>query len=295
MSDTAWFIMIADRGICNYQNLLHVLDAGNGYIVSKSLLKSTKKEQDWAYQEEGYTAISEDFMYKSRIVKKNVKDGNGNPRTIEEKVVVYWSRKFQKRAERENKKFLDFLKKLEEHPENFRISAVQSKSLRKFFKKECVNEKTGELLDSSHIRALIDFDKVAQYRRSLGYYQIVTSELTMGAQEVIDQYHGLTQIEEQFRVMKGDLDTRPVYVRTPEHVTAHLMICMIALILLRVIQKQLKDSGMIRPNPDVYWSGGLSGSRIQTALNKWNVDLLPGDLYRRAELKHIKTEIKVFM
>ena len=319
--DFSRFIMIADRGICNYQNLLHVLDAGNGYIVSKSLLKSTKKEQDWAYQEEGYTAISEDFKYKSRIVKKNVKDGNGNPRTIEEKVVVYWSRKFQKRAERENKKFLDFLKKLEEHPENFRISAVQSKSLRKFFKKECVNEKTGELLDSSHIRALIDFDKVAQYRRSLGYYQIITSELTMGAQEVIDQYHGLTQIEEQFRVMKGDLDTRPVYVRTPEHVTAHLMICMIALILLRVIQKRLKGSGMIQPNLDVYWSSGLSGSRIQAALNKWNVDLLPGDLYRfmdvddpdlkrileafgvripaklyrRAELKHIKKEIKVFM
>ena len=39
------FILIADRGICNYMNLLHLLDAGNGYIVSKSLLKSTKAEQ----------------------------------------------------------------------------------------------------------------------------------------------------------------------------------------------------------------------------------------------------------
>ena len=34
--DFSRFIMVADRGICNYQNLLHVLDAGNGYIVSKS-------------------------------------------------------------------------------------------------------------------------------------------------------------------------------------------------------------------------------------------------------------------
>ena len=319
--DFSRFIMIADRGICNYQNLLHVLDAGNGYIVSKSLLKSTKKEQEWTYNNEGYIAINEDFKYKSRIIKKKVKDEHGNPRTVEEKVVVYWSRKFQKRAEQENKKFLDFLKKLEEHPENFRITAVQSRSLRKVFKKECVNEKTGEILDASRIRALIDFDKVAEYRRSLGYYQIVTSELTMEAQEVIDKYHGLTQIEEQFRVMKGDLDTRPVYVRTPEHVTAHLLICMIALILLRIIQKRLKDSGIAQHNPAVYWSGGLSGSRIQTALNKWKVDLLPGDLYRfmdvddpdlkqileafgvsipaklyrRAELKHIKTEISVFM
>ena len=166
-----------------------------------------------------------------------------------------------------------------------------------------------------------DFDKVAEYRKSLGYYQIVTSELTMDAQEVIDKYHGLTQIEDQFRIMKGDLNTRPLYVRTPEHVTAHLLICMISLILLRIIQKKLKDSGVIQPDPDTYWSGGMSAARIQTALNKWKVDTLPSDLYRfmdvddpdlkrildafriripaklyrRAELKHIKTEIEVFM
>lgn len=319
--DFSRFIMIADRGICNYQNLLHVLDAGNGYIVSKSLLKSTKKEQEWTYGDEGYIYVSDDFKYKSRIIKKNVKDEKGNNRTIEEQVVVYWSRKFQARAEQENKKFLDFLQKLQEHPESFRITAVQSKSLRKFFKKECINENTGEILDSSKIKAFLDFDKVAEYRKSLGYYQIVTSELTMDAQEVIDKYHGLTQIEDQFRVMKSDLDTRPLYVRTPEHVTAHLLICMISLIMLRIIQKRMKDSRCTITDPDTYWSSGLSATRIQTALNKWKVDALPGDLYRfmdvddpdlklildafgidipaklyrRAELKSIKTGIKVFM
>ena len=84
----------------------------------------------------------------------------------------------------------------------------------------------------------MDFDKVAEYKKNLGYYQIVTSELTMDAQEVIEKYHGLTQIENQFRVMKSDLETRPLYVSTPEHVTAHLLICMIALIPMRIIQKK---------------------------------------------------------
>lgn len=315
------FILIGDRGICCYPNLLHLKDAGNGYIVSKSLRKSTKKEQEWTYGDEGYIPVSNDFKYKSRIVKKTVKDENGNRRTIEEKVVVYWSKKFQLRAERENKKFLDFLKKLQEHPENFRITAAQSKSLRQFLKKECVNEKTGEILDSTKIRAFIDFDKIAEYRKNLGYYQIVTSELTMDAREVIDKYHGLTQIEDQFRVMKGDLETRPLYVRTPEHVTAHLLICMIALIMLRIIQKRMISSGNVQLEPDAYWSTGLNGHRIQEALNKWKVDLLPGELYRfmdvdnpdlklildsfgigipaklyrRAELKSIKTGIKIFM
>lgn len=315
------FILIADRGICCYPNLLNLTDAGNGYIVSKSLLKSTKKEQEWTYSDDGYISVSDDFKYKSKVVKKTGKDEKGNLRTIEEKVVVYWSRKFQARAERENKQFLDFLKKLQEHPENFRITATQSKSLRKFFKKECVNEKTGEILDSSKIKAFIDFDKVAQYKKSLGYYQIVTSELTMDAREVIDKYHGLTQIEDQFRVMKGDLETRPLYVRTKEHVEAHLLICMIALILLRIIQKRILSSGNVVSDPDSYWSTGLNGHRIQQALLKWKVDLLPGELYRfmdvddpdlklildsfginipaklyrRSELRSIKTGIKIFM
>lgn len=319
--DFSRFILIADRGICNYQNLLHILDAGNGYIVSKSLLKSTREEQEWAYDDEDYLSVSEDFKYKSRIVKKSVKDEKGNARTVTEKAVVYWSRKFQKRAEQENRKFLDFLEKLQEHPENFRITAIQAKSLRKFFRREYVNEKTGEILDTSKIRALIDFDKVAKYRKSFGYYQIVTSELTMDAKDVIDKYHGLTQIEDQFRVMKGDLETRPLFVRTPEHITAHLLICLIALIMMRIIQKRIKDSAAFSADPALYWSSGLNPRRIQNALNLWKVDLLPGEiyrfmdvddpdlklildafgirifpkLYRRAELKHLKSQIKVFM
>ena len=318
--DFSRFILIADRGICNYMNLLHVLDAGNGYIVSKSLLKSPKKEQEWAYDNDGYITVSDNFKYKSHIVKRTVKDENGNPRTIEEKVVVYWSRKFQERSIRENKKFLDFLQKLEESPESFRVTSMQSKSLRRFMKKDYVNIKTGEAVSSSDIKGFIDFDKVAEYRKSMGYYQIVTSELTMKDQDVIDKYHGLTQIEEQFRVMKGDLETRPIYVRTPEHVDAHLLICMIALVMIRIIQKRIRDNSDPKEEKDVYWNVGMSGKRIQEALNKWKVDTLPDDLYRfmdvddpdlalilkafhvnipaklyrRAELKSIKTGICIF-
>jgi len=314
------FILIADRGICNYMNLLHLVDAGNGYIVSKSLLKSTGKERAWTYNDDGYVTVSPDFKYKSRVVKRTVKDENGNPRTAEELVVVYWSRKFEERNKRENKSFLDFLKKLEESPSSFRITALQSKALRKFMKKEFINTKTGEILDSSAIKAFVDFDKVNEYRNGIGFYQIVTSELTMDPRDVIDKYHGLTQIEDQFRVMKGDLETRPVYVRTPEHVDAHLLTCMIALVLMRIIQKRIRDLDKTVRN-DVYWNIGMSGERIQKALNKWKVEALsdvlyrftdvddpdlalilkafdiniPLKLFRKSELKTIKTETRIFM
>ena len=187
-------------------------------------------------------------------------------------------------------------------------------------KKDYVNKKTGEAVNSSDLISFIDFDKVNEYRNSFGYYQIVTSELQMDAQTVIDKYHGLTQIEDQFRVMKGSLETRPLYVRTREHIDAHLLICTIALIIIRIIQKRIRDKEN-EVNKDLYWNVGMSSDRIQEALNKWKVDKLPGDLYRfmdvddpdlakilrafdinippklyqRQELKSIKSNTKIFM
>ena len=168
---------------------------------------------------------------------------------------------------------------------------------------------------------MLDNDKIESYTKSLGYYQIVTSELKMEEKEVIDKYHGLTQIEEQFRTMKSTLETRPIYVRTPEHIDAHLLICLIALIMLRIIQKKIIASNQIPKREDMYWTTGINGDRIQEALKKWQVDLMPNELYRfmniedsdlkiilnafginipkklftLGELKSIKTNIKIFI
>ena len=315
------FILISDRGIFQYRNLLNLIQSGNGYIVAKSLLKSTKKERDWAYDNKDFIKVNEDFKYKSRIIKRTIKDEDNVKHTIEEKVVVYWSKKFQQRTEKENKSFLDFIKRLQESPANFRLTALQNKSIRKFLKKDFVNNITGEILNSSEIKPMLDYDKIDDYTKSLGYYQIVTSELNMEPTEVIDKYHGLTQIEEQFRTMKSTLETRPLYVRTPEHIEAHLLICLIALIMLRIIQKRILSSNQIPISEDMYWTTGLNGKRIQVALNKWQVDLMPNELYRFmniededlkiilkafeinipkklftiGELKNIKTNIKIFI
>ena len=315
------FILISDRGIFQYRNLLKLLQAGNGYIVAKSLLKSTKKEREWAYDDTDYIQVNEDFKYKSRIVKRTIKDEDDIKHNIEEKVVVYWSKKFHERAKKENKSFLDFIKKLQDSPENFRLTAIQNKCIRKFLKKDYINKNTGEVLNSTDIKPMLDYDKINAFTESLGYYQIVTSELNMQEQEVIDKYHGLTQIEEQFRTMKSTLETRPIYVRTSEHIEAHLLICLIALIMLRIIQKKIIASNQIPIKEDIYWTTGINGNRIQEALSRWQVDLMPNELYRfmniededlklilkafdinipqklftLSELKSIKTNIQIFI
>ena len=275
------FILVADRGMYSGTNMCHVTDAGNGYIVSKSLRKSTAAERRWAVSPDGYTVVSDRFRHKSRTRERTVYDEDGRKRRIKEKVVVYWSKAFYDRDVFEHGKFLDFVERLRANPAGFRVTAAQSRSLKRFLKKDVVNSKNGEVLDGTKLVALIDDDKLNEFNELMGYYQIATSELEMDDRAVIEKYHGLTQIEDQFREMKGTLEARPVFVNTPEHIHAHLLVCFIALTMMRLVQRKVaaaetkKDDG-----GDLKWSYGMSGARLSAALREWQVLRHPDGLYQ---------------
>lgn len=186
--------------------------------------------------------------------------------------------------------------------------------------KDIVNEETGEILDSRKLLAMIDDKKLEEYTALMGYYQIRTSELEMDDREIIDKYHGLSRIENQFEEMKGPLQTRPVYVKTKEHIYAHLLICMIALTMIRMIQRKYLLKNPPKANDTRQWTYGLSGQRIQRALQLWkvipmkegsywfadadnsdlkkildayNMDISP-KLYTGGELRRMKKQIQTF-
>ena len=274
------FVLVADRGMYSGANMGHVTEAGNGYIVAKSLRKSTKDEIAWAIGDEGYDFSDENFRCKSRVVTRTVTLADGTKRKYREKVVVYWSRAFYERERHENASFLAFVEKLKANPGGFRITAAQSQSLRRFLRTDVLDRKTGNVLDGTKLAAMIDDEKLSAFNDLFGYYQIVTSELDMPEREVIDKYHGLTQIEDQFREMKSTLETRPVYVRTREHVEAHLMVCFIALTMMRLIQRKTKAALGPGGGEGLDWTYGLPGARLAKALADWQVSELPGDYYQ---------------
>ena len=315
------FIFIGDKGMSIYPNLSHLTQLGNGYIVSKSITKSTKNDRKWFLDQNNYQIHNENFKYKSRIIHKKILNEFGQEVEITEKEIVYWSKKFADRQIHEHKKFLDFIERLKQSPERFRISKAQSRDLKKFLKKDLENIKTGELIDSKDLKANLDEDKINEFNALMGYYRIATSELNMPDLEVIEKYHGLSQIEDQFRIMKGDLNTRPIFVRTKEHINAHLIICFIALVILRIIQYKIKNHSDFIIDDSKYWQQGLTAERIIKALNKWTIDKMndeyyrfnniedndlqlilkafniniPLKLYKRAELRNIKVNIKIWL
>lgn len=317
------FIFIADRGICSFDNMLELVKRNKSYIVSKSIKKSNKDVKDWILNQDDYNEVNKSYKYKSKVFSHTYKDESGAKQTLRYKSVVYWSEKFYKREAGEYESFFEFLNNFKEKPSSFRFSKAMSKNIKQFLKDTVTNKETGEIIESKNVEALIDFDKVEKFKEFFGYYQIITSELDMDDLEIIKKYGGLTQIENQFRVMKSSLETRPIYVRNKEHIEAHLIICLISLVIIRLIQRKIisKDLGNKTKNDGnpLKWEIGLSSDRIQKALNKWTVEKLPDDyfrfsnindedlslilkafdleiekkLYKRAELKQIKKNIKL--
>ena len=227
--------------------------------------------------------MSERFRHKSRVVERTVYDEDGKKRRITEKVVVYWSKAFYDRDVFEHGKFLGFVERLRANPAGFRVTAAQSRSLRRFLKKDVVNSRNGEVLDGTKLIAMIDDDKLNEFNELMGHYQIATSELEMDDREVIEKYHGLTQIEDQFREMKGTLEARPVFVNTPEHIHAHLLVCFIALTMMRLIELP----------QEYYMMQNASGEDICRILSAFGIDNADR-IYTKGGLAALKSGVEAF-
>lgn len=270
-------IIVADGGLNNGKNIAHILKEGNGYILSKSTKKSDKNVKQWMLNEDGYEwNANKTFKVKSMIRERNVKDEDGNTISIQEKLVCYWSKKHHDREVKENEKFMEYLQSVITNPDKLKD---KSKKNEKFLDKMEVDKGTGEILETdTHLS--LNLDKIREYMELMGYYTLMTSETEKTDREIIDKYHGLSRIEDSFRIIKGDLEGRPVYVRTPEHINAHFLICYIALTMIRLIQyKVLKFQGKGVLNEDG-WESGVTANRIKKALLSFQVDALPGGYYR---------------
>jgi len=97
---------------------------------------------------------------------------------------------------------------------------------------------TGEIVDTE-MHLSLAMEKIKEYMDLMGYYTLMTSEIEKPDREIIHKYHGLSRIEDSFRITKSDLEGRPVHVRTPEHINAHFLICFIALTMIRIIQYKI--------------------------------------------------------
>lgn len=287
--DLGRIVVVADNGMNTQENKYLITEKGNGYIVSKSVKKSWTKIGPWALNNDDYTEIKNStgevvFKYKSRINEieltyKNA-DGTKSKKTIKEKEIVYWSKKHYEKELHQNKKFIEYLEACKDNPD--KLKDKQRKS-QEFIEVLDIDKKTGEVIKTKKVVIFLE-EKLKKYKETLGFYSIVTSEINEEDKEIINRYHGLSRIEDSFRIIKSDLEGRPIYVWLEEHIKAHFLICFIALTIIRIIQyKILKYENKSTLNVDG-WEQGITADKLKEELNKFNADYFYNEYYKISEM-----------
>jgi transposase len=245
-------IAVADMG-CTSSNNIYYLKGGdrdkrvNGYVFSFSIRKGSETFKKYVLNDNGYVdregktpKEGYDYKVKSRIevreIQVTMKNGTKKSMLIDENQVVFWSKKYANKArtEREEtiKKALDIIA----NPKKHNKSTVHGASA--YIKNITFDKKTGEILEEPGKALLLDEGKAEEDAKYDGYYCIVTSELEMPDERVIEIYRGLSDIEDNFKVSKSDLDIRPVHVSREDRINAHVLTCFISLVILRLIQRE---------------------------------------------------------
>ena len=237
-------ILTADKGLNSGKNLAYLVKRGDGYIVSQKIRGTGKAFINQVLEEEGYEYNkSRTFKVKSFLRDQFVKDESGETVELNEKVVCFWSKDYD---DREKHKREDLEKKLNTYLNDpSKYNASNRFGLKKYLTLTHVNEETGVI---EKIKPHLEFDqkKYAQDQELDGYYVIISSEVELSNDAIIEKYRGLWKIEESFKVLKSDLEGRPVFVKRNDRVEGHFLICYMALLLSRILELRLEHKHSVR-------------------------------------------------
>jgi len=225
-------VVVADKAMNSVGNITETLKNGDGWLfsqkhrgsrgVAKGLQEFILDTNGWQYNETLTKAK------KSMIRKRKLSDGT----TVDEKVVVTWNKKYADRERIRRDGALEYIEMLT-NPERFRASCRRGG--KKYIEMFDIDKETGEKVSLSPFLD-IDYEKVEFDAQFDGINVLVTSELEMDDEKIINQYHELSKIEDCFRITKTEFDTRPVFVSLQEHIEAHFLMCFLALVIIRILQ-----------------------------------------------------------
>ena len=240
-------IQIADKGLNCAENIFHALKNGDGYIFSKSVKMLPEIEKTWVLLSNDYRDVKnasgdviyrmkecvDDFEYQFR----DSETGKVKKFKITEKRIVTYNPKLAKKQKYEIQKEVEkarLLKASQAKKSEYGDSAKYVIFI--------AADKKGKETDGT-IKVTMNEELIKKSLALAGYNMLVTSEISMSGKAVYDAYHNLWRIEESFRIMKSQLDARPVYLQKEDTITGHFLICYLAVLLTRLLQfKILKNS-----------------------------------------------------
>jgi len=247
--DTGRIIVVSDMGVISGDNIWYLIggkpeNPKHGYVFSFSVRGGTNEFKKYVLEEAGYldadgkpACENADFKIKSRRIARQIdvtrsRDGKKMKKTVYEKQIVTWSSDYAKKAKRDRERMISRAHSFIKNPSKYNrhINHGAAKYI------NGINKDTGEVEEGKLLS--FDYEALAEDEKFDGYYAVVTSEHEMEDHQVLEIRKGLWEIEETFGIEKGDLDARPMFLSRNDRIDAHLLICFISLVIIRILQKK---------------------------------------------------------
>lgn len=328
MTGNKKFIYCADTGLGSY-NIRKFNDmGGRAYIVTQSVKKLGQEIKDIVFNDSNYRLLSNDdaitlkemrtfnkkdannlslyndFAYKVIPANTAMDTGlyeekvykNGRTKKVKAKgtlhqyIIVTFSRKMMEYQRTIRERQLERAKKLLRLKDPEKIKKGPN-DIRRFLKNT----------SSDTANYVLDMDKIHEEEKYDGFYAVATN-LDDSAKDILAVAQNRYKIEDCFRIMKTNFDARPVFLRKPERIRAHFLICYTALLIYRLMECKLDDnlthvttSNLIKTlrnmnvvnMDDMYYKSIYSGSQALDALERCFELQLNRKYYRPSDLNKI--------
>ena len=230
-------IQVADKGLNCANNIIGAIKDGDGYLFSRSVKNLPEMERNWLLNDKGFNEVRDKdgklkYCYKSVVDTFDYSykhEGKTIKVPIKEKRLLTYNPKL---AEKQRHEIL----KMKEKACGLMLSQAKKKEYGEASKYVNFTDKTGRKAVLSLNEKAIEKDWALA-----GYNLLVTSELKMEDEKMYEVYHNLWRIEESFKIMKSDLNARPVFLQKEDTIKGHFLICYLTVMLERILQFHVFD------------------------------------------------------
>ena len=303
---------------------------GKAFIVTQSIKKLSEELQNDIFNDTGYKLLSNNScvtlkhmksfnkfdennisLYQDKAYKEIIVDSNVDLGLFEEKTLKNGNTKIVKsKANLKQKLIITYSRKMAEYQKNIRNKQIERAKALLARGVDDIRKGPNDIArfikSTNKTLYTLDQDRIDLEEKYDGFYAIATNLLEDNPKDIIEINSERYKIEDCFRVLKTNFDARPVYHRLDNRIIAHFMICYTALLIYRLLEKQLKDKkydftineilttlkNMNVSNRDgLFYEAEFTSSKVCTALNDLFNFRLDKKYYQNSELTKLVKKI----
>lgn len=218
-------VWVMDRGMNSEENRVVLQRAGGHYILGEKLRDNQTAHQEALSFQGRYQKVRENLEVKEIVV------GEGERRR---RFVLVYNLEQAKKDKATREKTLQRIEAT--------IQALGDPEAASHKKAVCAllsHRSMGRYIRQTKTGKLrINQAKVQEEESLDGKYLLSSSDDTLSAEDIALGYKQLIEVERAFRTLKTTLELRPLYHRKKDRIHAHVLVCYLALLLVRIAERE---------------------------------------------------------